>query len=401
MPQNPCSAPALALGLILTAILAALVVPGCSSSSKPADAPARLTERTAELERALEAAGSNRTEIERALARVPADQAFAMAWLVERMPREDLETLRADFLIANCDRAFQAWRTAPWHAQVPEEVFLDAILPYSSVNEKREAWWTEFRGRCLPMIAGARTPGQAAAIINQQIFNQVNVRYSTKRPKPDQSPSESMAATTASCTGLSILLIDACRSVGIPARFVGTALWSDRSGNHSWVEVWDNGWQFTGAAEATGDVLNQGWFTDRASTARRDDPEMAIYAVTWRDTNLSFPMVWRREDTSVRAVNVTDRYVALRQVVPEGHARLRIKVARDGSRAAVAVTVVNAAGEPVFTGTSKDERFDSNDHLTAVLPLGSVCTLNVEGAHPRQVTVERDEQLVEIEIPAG
>ncbi|MEE9394119.1 MAG: hypothetical protein V3W41_16595 [Planctomycetota bacterium] len=41
-----------------------------------------------------------------------------------------------------------------------------------------------------------------------------------------------MAAGTASCIGLSIMLIDAC-AVGVPARFVGTPLWSDGSGNHS------------------------------------------------------------------------------------------------------------------------------------------------------------------------
>ena len=63
---------------------------------------------------------------------------------------------------------------------------------------------------------------------------------------------ESMETGLASCTGLSILLIDACRSVGVPARFVGTPLWADGSGNHSWVEIWDGGWHFVGAAEPAG-----------------------------------------------------------------------------------------------------------------------------------------------------
>ena len=44
----------------------------------------------------------------------------------------------------------------------------------------------------------------------------INVRYhARKRPKPDQSPYESIDAGFASCTGLSVLLIDACRSVGV------------------------------------------------------------------------------------------------------------------------------------------------------------------------------------------
>ena len=39
-----------------------------------------------------------------------------------------------------------------------------------------------------------------------------------------------METGVATCTGLSILLVDACRSVGVPARIAGTPLWS----NNSW-----------------------------------------------------------------------------------------------------------------------------------------------------------------------
>ena len=45
----------------------------------------------------------------------------------------------------------------------------------------------------------------------------------------------------ASCTGLSVLLVDALRAAGIPARFAGTPAWHDDRGNHSWVEVWIGG----------------------------------------------------------------------------------------------------------------------------------------------------------------
>ena len=41
----------------------------------------------------------------------------------------------------------------------------------------------------------------------------------------------------ATCTGLSIMLVEACRAVGIPARVAGIASWPGRGGNHTWVEV--------------------------------------------------------------------------------------------------------------------------------------------------------------------
>ncbi|MCK6476178.1 MAG: transglutaminase-like domain-containing protein [Phycisphaerales bacterium] len=386
--------------LVLAAGLAVVpVFSGCSSTAKSSSAAPAAT--SAALKNALDRAGGNRPQIEAALRQIPDDQAFAMRWLVERMPTGDLQTLDAAFLLRNCDLAYRAWNDSPWRQDVPEDVFLDAILPYASVNEKREDWRTGLRERCLSLIAQARSASHAAAIINRELFALVNVKYSTKRPKPDQSPSESIAAGMASCTGLSILLIDACRSVGIPARFVGTALWSDRSGNHSWVEIWDKGWQFTGAAEPTGDELNRGWFTDRAATARRDDPMMAIYAVTWRETSLAFPMVWLPGDQSVRAVDVTDRYTSIGQVVPEGQARVRVRVAGPTGRVSVPVTIRTEDGVTLFTGTSKDERFDANDHLSAVLVVGTRCTVEVPGRPGQAFTVERDEQLVEIVLPAS
>ena len=69
------------------------------------------------------------------------------------------------------------------------------------------------------------------------MFQRSGVEYNTLREKTNQSPAESMRQGMASCTGLSVLLVDALRAVGIPARFAGTAAWHDDRGNHSWTEV--------------------------------------------------------------------------------------------------------------------------------------------------------------------
>ena len=88
-----------------------------------------------------------------------------------------------------------------------------------------------------------------------------------------------METGLASCTGLSILLVDACRALGIPARIVGCPLWVNKRGNHTWVEVWDEGvWKFTGAAEYDSKGLNRGWFAGTASTCDSTKPVHCIYA---------------------------------------------------------------------------------------------------------------------------
>ncbi len=153
--------------------------------------------------------------------------------------------------------AYDTLEKAPWADSIPEDIFFNNILPYASINERRDNWRSDFRKRFSDLVKEAKTPGHAAALLNQRLYPLVNVKYSTQRKKADQSPYESINSGLASCTGLSVLLIDACRAVGVPARFVGTPLWTDNSGNHSWTEVWDDGWHFTGAAEPNGTDLDK------------------------------------------------------------------------------------------------------------------------------------------------
>ena len=317
---------------------------------------------------ALERAGGNRGELERALREAPEAQREGVRFLIAHMPQRDLESLSAEYLLENTASAYEALHAAPWGGRIPHDVFLNDVLPYASINERRDRWRKDFREKCLPLVKDARSPGQAAVMLNQKIYGLFNVRYSTKRKKADQSPYESIESGLATCSGLAVLLIDACRAVGVPARFCGTPLWADRSGNHSWVEVWDEGWHFTGAAEPAGDALDAVWFGDRASAARRDDLLHAIYASSFRRTPLHFPLVWARDDRNVSAVNVTDRYTSRAVPLPEGTVPLRIRaVGGDGQRVAARVEVKEVGGEGRFEITTNDERFDMNDHRTVVV----------------------------------
>jgi len=322
---------------------------------------------------ALDRAGKNKPQIKEALSQVPAAQQKAMQFLIANMPDRDLQKLSAKFLLENVRLAHEAWEQAAWKDVVPQELFFNNVLPYVSINERRDNWRKDFLDRFGPLIKDAKTPGKAAVILNQKIFPELKVRYSTNRPKADQSPYESIEAGTASCTGLSVLLIDACRSVGIPARFVGTPLWTNKSGNHSWVEVWDNGWNFTGAAEPAGDELNRAWFTGRANTAQRDHLLHAIYAASFKRTPIHFPMVWDAKNETVFAVNVTDRYTARAKTLPAGsvEAMFRTLARKDGDRQSARLRVADEAGKVLFEGQTNDERFDANNHVTVALRQGS------------------------------
>lgn len=338
----------------------------------------------------LAAAGHNRREIERALSLTPDNRRDAMQFLIANMPEPDLRSLKGDYLVENVTLACEVFDGAPWANEVPREVFLNDVLPYASLNERRDPWRQKLRQISAPLITSCTKPGEAAQILNRKLFGVVKVRYSTARKRADQSPIESMESGLATCSGLSILLVDACRSVGIPARVVGTPMWTNLRGNHTWVEVWDSGtWHFMGAAEPDPRGLDRGWFVGDAAKARRDIPMHAIYASSFRKTGISFPLIWEPSVTWVQAVNVTERYAPAVAPAPDGKVRLMVRVLRSGKRVAAKVTVSAPSDASLkLEGTSSDESADLNNLLSFNLPRG----------HAFRVQVEKDGESIKLDV---
>jgi hypothetical protein len=373
----------------------ALVVLPCR-----AQAPAAVSD--AELAAALARAGDRAAELRGALARAPAEQRAALEFLIAHMPIRDLRSLGADFLLEDLGLAHQAWRAAPWADLVSEDLFRDAILPYAQVSETREPWRARLRALCLPMVEGCTSPGEAAQRINRQLFAKLGVKYSTQRRRADQSPSESIEQGLASCTGLSILLADACRAVGVPARLAGIASWPHKRGNHTWVEVWDGErWRFTGAAEHDPAGLDRAWFTADAAAATSADPRHAVWAVRWQKTGSRFPLVWA-PDSEVHAVDVTARYA--RPAAPEaGTMRLWIDVREAGGRRVAARVELRDADGAVRSGTAKGEGADTNDHLEFAVPRGSSWTVRADldgrAVETAATLAGAPQQLLVLELP--
>ncbi len=358
------------------------------------------------IEARLELAGTNRSEIALAFRDAPADRREGLSFLVENMPESDLKSLSKKFLLDNLNLAYDGWEQSPWRDSVTKELFFIDVLPYACLNEEREAWRARLRAVCLPMVASCKTPGEAAHVLNQKVFPHFKVRYNTSRKRPDQSPGESIQSGIATCTGLSILLVDACRSVGIPARVAGTPMWSNMRGNHTWVEVWDGDWHFVGAAEPDPAGLDHGWFVEDASKAQRDVPQHAIYATSFRRTDVYFPLVWLPGDKSVSAVNVTDRYriKATTVATTEGKVRLAIKVLDAQGKRVAADVVVNDLANPTTAcrDQSRSETADLNDFATFKLVPGNkyqiVARLGSRAAETQVTMPESGEQLVTLTL---
>ena len=363
------------------------------------------------LDKALATAGNNAIELQTALEKAPAEQKEGMAFLISYMPERDLKELKADFLLENSAYAYKAREQFSWAKQIPDSIFFNEVLPYVSLNEKRENWRKEFFDRFSKYVVNCSDIFEAIDSINQNVRDEVLVDYSTKRKKPDQAPFESMEQHLASCTGLSIILTDAFRAVGIPSRVAGTPNWHDERGNHNWTEVWANGkWYFT--EYYFPGQLDNAWFFADAGKAIKNDREKAIYASSFKPTGISFPLVWDENIKYVAAENVTDRYTELYKkhlasISTDGnHVSLRVMAFKNKNqdkesddRVAVNIDIFEDSKQ-MGGGRTSGPTQDMNDVLTFALEKNKTYTIKYADSKGKlqEVKVKLDDKSSEVKI---
>ena len=245
-----------------------------------------------------------------------------LAFLFEHMPAADLASLSPEMLLENVFYAVRARGASKWSMGVPNELFQNYVLPYAQADEKREDWRKEMYERCAPLVADCTSAGEAAKVLNEKLFDLVNVHYSTKRRRALQAPGESIAQGRATCTGLSILLADACRSVGVPARIVSVK-WPHKRGNHTWVEIWDGRrWRFCGADEPDPKGFDRAWFVGDAKKCDVEDKRNRIYAVSFAKTGTTFVPGWSQAE--LFGTDVTSRYSGKQPDDPDAALRTQL-----------------------------------------------------------------------------
>ena len=381
-------------------MLVALVAMGCKS----------------ELDKAIDR--STRAEELRAmLAQVADNQREDMEFLIVNMLDVDRDEMSLDLLKENVEYATLVREKYEWAKALPKDVYQHDVLPFHVVDEVRDAWRKELYEMFAPAVDTCKTMYDAVCAVNANIPLLTGVHYNTKREKTNQSPRESMRQGMASCTGLAILLVDAYRAVGIPARFAGTASWHDNRGNHSWTEVWlDGEWRVTEYYFPS--QLDHLWFMADASKAKADDRTYAIYATRFGKAQDWFPMVWADGDVegrpieelphTVGAENVTERYIALayeqytRHIEAGTHTFIKIagykergKTEHSEDRVAMGVDIFRGT-EQMGGGLTANELRDMNDMFSVLVPKNTEYELryyNAKGELQTQKVVLGEEEV--------
>lgn len=314
-----------------------------------------------------------------------------MEFLRTYMPEQDKPVITEERLKREVRLALDVRSRFPWAGKVPWEVYENDVLPYAVVNEPRDEWREQFRNLFAPLVSSCKTGREAALTVAACIQKTLHVKYSTERRVPHQGVKESLESGKVSCTGQSILLICALRSIGIPARMAGVVTWNHVRGNHNWVEAWCDGeWKMLEYNEKD---FNTPWVMSAISMLDPRKPENAIYATSWKKKaeGMFFPLVWEArydrkrnalefppESRIVPAVNITKRYMKLAsswaasqpEYIPGSKLMLDITEDEGGKRRRLPlhVSLKTEEGEVLAEGVTPGPSDDMRKFLEITLP---------------------------------
>lgn len=336
----------------------------------------------------------------------PNDLIKGVEFVMQHMPAQDKGTIDETRITQDVKLALKVKETYPWAQNTPWEVYQNDVLPYAVVNEDRCDWRQQFLEKFAPHVADCKTGTEATLKIASIIGDILKVGYSVQRNKPHQGVDESLKSGKVSCTGQSILLVCALRSIGIPARMAGILSWNHIRGNHSWVEAWCDGeWQMIEYNEKN---FNTPWVMHNLTMIDETKPMNNVIATSWsknsQEPELFFPMIWEakvntktssivfpQEARSVPGINVTKRYGKLAKAwyeqqadkTPGSELLIELTELKDNQthRIEAKATLSDEQGKTIAEGTTPSSTADMRQFLILKLPQ-DVQTATLTITHP-------------------
>jgi len=220
----------------------------------------------------------------------------AIEFLLAYMPLSDLAVYQPESLLAEIDVALRTREEMPWGPSVPDNIFLNFVLPSRVNNENPDNFRIVCYDELKSRIKGLDASG-AALEINHWCHEKVAYQPSDIRTS---SPLATILSARGRCGEESTLTVSALRTAGLPARQVYTPRWAHTDDNHAWVEVWiDGNWHYMGACEPE-PVLDRGWFTEPARRA------MLVHTRAFGRYAGNEPLI--RREKLFSEINTLDRY---------------------------------------------------------------------------------------------
>ncbi|NCC45095.1 MAG: transglutaminase domain-containing protein, partial [Clostridia bacterium] len=194
------------------------------------------------------------------------DTAAAMKFLYGYMPYSDIGNYDFENFLDYAAHSVALWEKYDRVRELPEDIYMNYIL-FHRVNEEeiapcRSLFFEQMSD--APVWLTQKSEKETALEVNYWCTGEATYHTTDERTLPARTV---YLRGNGRCGEESVFVVNAMRSIGIPARQVYTPRWSHCDDNHAWVEVYCGGkWYFLGACEAE-PILNKGWFTNASSRA--------------------------------------------------------------------------------------------------------------------------------------
>jgi O-antigen ligase/tetratricopeptide (TPR) repeat protein len=220
------------------------------------------------------------------------EERACLAFLLANMPDCDVLGLDPALLVENVRLACLARRTIPLAAGVPDDVFLEYVLPYAAADEARDRWRADFYERFREVARESPSVEEAVIRLSRETVLQFRLVYSNKNIREPLIGSRRIIERgLVSCGEASLMLVDACRAVGLPARLAVLPRYRGKPGGHIWVEVWDAGrWRHIVAYDPS--LLDKTWISARLASMFPRGGRGLIFAPRFRRTGFRAMSGW-------------------------------------------------------------------------------------------------------------
>lgn len=228
-----------------------------------------------------------------------------------------------DYLNNNVKLALQARSEILAAAAVDNEMFKTQVLPFQNLDEPVDNFRGALYAKLAPVARDKKTLREVADAVLPFAFAGFGDAYPALEFKGNNTPqvmapvSETLSKGYASCTGLSIFVTDVLRTVGVPARVVGTSAWNlETGGNHNWVEAWlGDGWHYMDAVPTRKVEWDTAWFTVTNTELAEAGTIHGIYTPVWdkSQADSTYSLTWRDPYVKIPAQDRTGAYKNIEQ----------------------------------------------------------------------------------------
>ena len=293
----------------------------------------------------------------------------------------------------------------PWSNAAPEHIRHAALLPDQVIDEEPCNWRPILNRIFPPMVKECSTAREAALHIAGNIGTVTGTYYSKERRKHNMNALEALTEKKISCTGQSVLLVCALRSVDIPARAVGVHTWNHIQGNHTWVEAWIDGeWHMIEFNEREFDTP---WVMEYVGMLNPLNPFQRIRAIMPGGASSWWPRKFAEQKKlpNFEAEDVTARYLIKARKwytsagIPENTQRILIDLQPRLADSPV-VEIVDEENRVVSSGRLPTLRDDMRYLTRLNMPRNGTHYLRLEGAEERAELIpsEAPIQILRLEL---